>query len=506
MYENERKRQSTLGFILETYDHINLTTIDVSDWCTSDMQEIPSIKNVKLPNDFVVIVNWDFVDTSMCVKSNQRTDSKGWRYARSFQNPNWVSCSLLDSCVRRRIHQRLIVPMPQLIYAQSILSHFYSQLSSVRSYNEYFIRSTFLGVIPADHLNFQMVLECERRPSVDSAFSSADLLPTDPPHWSVAVVRDDLESEASIAPWLDPSAACVYRKDLEDLTNVLLSTAHRIDTSLTILHDFMFCLHTLQDHGNSRDSSGWQYGRCFFGDDGTSSLMWKPSPHDLEPGALVRRRLWIRTLVPHDCKREALQRLKDRILLSPRGTCIKEGSILRMRSFGLGWTKGWATLSDYKLSIKTDRNSLSAIDFELMGFEVSKVPELTSSEGFRSGFGLRKRDFGNTDNNMVIVLSAETEEERRGWVAALSHQLALLHGDCYKAYFAPPLVDEVLLSSDMWKRRQTVPAWSLRTLELRTSGTLLNYDGPKLRGIFDIVGCSFMLQSPNEYTFMVSKN
>jgi hypothetical protein len=481
------------------------------------MRHIDGIRSVELPIDFHVMINWNHVETSACIKTDQRTDAKGWRYAHNFQYAVWTSSSLMDSCVRRRTHQRLLVPTSEVEHARELLPRFYTHLSSIRSFNEHFLCSSLLGKVPLDHLVFQIVMECERRPAVDKAFSPAELLPTDPPHWSVTVASGS-GGQAEAAPWLDPSTA-LSRSDLADMTTAHLIAGQGPYAGLAVLHDFMFSLYSLHDAASYRDSSGWQYGRRFFSDeDAAVSSVWTQFPDDPEPepgvseraGSLVRRRVWIRTLVPHSSKRLALATFKQRVLLSPRGACIKEGPILRSRPFGMGWTKGWATLSDYKLSIASDQGASSSVVFDLIGHEVSKVPELVCFEGFRSGFGLRKRDFGNTDNNLVVELSADTEEERRAWVSALSHQLALLHCDCFGAPFAPPLADEILVSSDMWKRRETVPAWSLRTLELRASGTLFYYDGSRLRGTFDIVDCEFVVHSPHEVggvenTFLVNK-
>eukprot|EP00602_Paraphysomonas_sp_CaronLab_P003155 CAMPEP_0185038980 /NCGR_PEP_ID=MMETSP1103-20130426/35299_1 /TAXON_ID=36769 /ORGANISM="Paraphysomonas bandaiensis, Strain Caron Lab Isolate" /LENGTH=538 /DNA_ID=CAMNT_0027577669 /DNA_START=361 /DNA_END=1974 /DNA_ORIENTATION=- len=388
------------------------------------------------------------------MNSNQQTDSNGWIYATDFTSDEWSPYKLSDSQVRKRKWQRLLILNEDIHTVREVLPVYYAELVAYRSYHPDMI-SLALG---SNDYVVQIIIEAERL-GTNGTYSADNLLLSDPCHWSVG----RLSPEKSII--------CMEKLSYHNTC---------VPPGWSILHEFMFTLYP------GKDPLGWEYSSSF-----TDNWSREPPPastiesnsrsvHSGEWTAVksVRRRIWMRTIVPHSDFLRARSLVSNHISLHPRGN-VYRAPILRLRPFSKIWSLGEGILSDDQLTILLDTQE--TVTVKLRGLEVVSLRP-GDHVGCGGGFGLRKRILGNPDNDMICYLSAETAHEREKWEIALTHQLALLDMDFFAVPFGPCIPDDILLTDDMWKRGDFIPSWRLRTIELRQSGTLIYYAGALLKG------------------------
>jgi hypothetical protein len=472
--------------------------------------DAPSFSRLSLLlSDPPFIENLDQILCGFSLLIDYDSESAGdWTYAEDFTSADWSDAYCQSSAVRRRKVYRLLVRDCDLSRAVLLKE---SWRSRYRSIHPRFIAAALEGY----QYKIEMVVEYERL--LRDRYDSYNLIYSDPAHWNYALpyppatsAEEELD-ESTDPDFIDPTSCPLsYLRPLDQCTSFKLIDGWQI------LHDFIHVLHP------SKDETGWQYSDCFLNDCDRlpcSSSHW--SPLNGEGRSLVRRRLWMRTLV-RDRDLEACRLALDaHIAALPRGV-IFSSRLQRRSSYRKRWCDATATLRDKVIEIRIENNYRRFVSFSLDGCEPVLLSQL-SGEGDLVNkfflFGLRRiggallaglpavENHLDTTGGVFCILNAPSAELRDQWVSALTHQLLLintyrfLRQSCSQwcPLIGPPcLVDAPYISGRLWKKGRLV--WKFRTFELRKSGILAYFKRGRLIGEAKLLNeCS--IQIPLDITF-----
>lgn len=213
-------------------------------------------------------------------------------------------------------------------------------------------------------------------------YSPYNLKSTDPPQWSFVLSSSSSSSTmngtdnnnnnnnndnncnntSNIIDLMFTSIVDPCNVSTSNLTQI--SPEHfQIPLGWTYLHDFMFTCYP------SRDICGWQYSNDF-----DSNNKWISSqiiPNSIPKEVyIVRRRLWIRTLVKENNIQDCRNVFEKYIQNHPRGNILST-KIYRQSHYRKRWCAGTALLTDKSLHISLDDNYQQNINYNLKGCEVS---------------------------------------------------------------------------------------------------------------------------------------
>ena len=462
-YEFQRYNGS-IWIMSSRYDSNSLRSGDPSHFTTNDRKGIDCLGAILLPQQYSTFVDWKFE-----VK-DEVTDKRGWMYMSDFCNSVSSASSVSDSQVRYRKWQRLIISTSDLSRARPTMTTFISAKHHFRSLCIPLIK---LALSKYD-FQIQMVLECERLG--DGVYSARNLCATDPPRWC-AGPADNLT--------INPTE--IAASSLTPVETTIFNRGNGWD----ILHEFIFTLYP------GRDPLGWQYNAAF---DLDNSWMAKPTRD-----SLVRRRLWIRTCIRDHTLYECRLALQRYIRTHRRGV-FKTGPLQRQSHYRRRWSQGTAVLTDSHIELTLDNNYQGFVEYSLKSCEAVRI-ETGGETDKRFKFGMRKVGPGGSDEGVVCVLNANSEQDRDDWITALTHQIALVNLLFWPLDIGPPTADAVLFKGEMWKRGHVMPNWKFRTFELRQSGTLAYFKDGVLRGKVRVRGCVVRdMPEEGEFVFALLKS
>lgn len=445
-----------------------LIASDPSHFVDRDCGSVTHLNDSVVETGYIIIRKWEiFADKNY-------TGDAGWIYADSFDSVEWSTFQSEEMVVRKRKWEQLSVDISQEDLLPRLIQNFHSRF---RSINPWFIERALQG----HECKIQVVLQCQR--FFRETYAGHHLTPADPAEWNQCGDSTCQDICLSRLSTLDP----------------IDRTCFAMPEMWQALHDFMFVVYP------SKDETGWQYGSSF------DSCDWTPVPTEL---SCVRRRVWMRTLVPMSTLEACRTAFYSYIKTHPRGVIIST-PLQRQSHFRKRWCDGVATLSDYKIDLILENNYKQNVSYDIKGCEVkalSHTDEHYSSAGDKYFlFGLRR--FGgavilgkienHTAEGIVCVLNALSAQDRDIWIDSLNHQLALTNGHFYShsdvsgLYGPPALVDVPYFAGRLMKKGNVV--WKTRTFELRKSGVFAYYKRGTLIGEISISGCS--IQIPHDLNF-----
>jgi hypothetical protein len=429
----------------------------------------------------------------------------GWAYATDFASAEWSEEIFQSAVVRKRKVYRLFVRDCDLSRALLLKE---SWRSSYRSIHPMFISAALEGY---QH-KIEMVVEYQRL--LRDRYDSYNLIYSDPAQWNFALPYPPATApvEATDPDFVDPTSCPLsYLRPLDQCTSFKLIDGWQI------LHDFIHVLHPC------KDEMGWQYSNSFLNDcdrlPGSRSHWSRPSTDKGRP--LVRRRLWMRTLV-RDCDLEECRVALDaHIAAHPRGV-IFSSRLQRRSSYRKRWCDAAATLRDDAIEIRIENNYQKFVTYSLHGCEPVLLSQLSGEGDLMNKFflfGLRRiggarlaglpvvENHLDPTGGVFCILNAPSAELRDRWVSALTHQLLLvntyrfLRQSCSQwcPVIGPPcLVDVPYITGRLWKKGDLV--WKFRTFELRKSGILAYFKRGRLIGEVKLLNeCS--IQIPPDISF-----
>lgn len=220
-----------------------------------------------------------------------------------------------------------------------------------------------------------------------------------------------------------------------------------------MVHQYIYIV-----HGNT-DQNGWQYRSSF---SGTKEEQWVnfPLPH-----CVVRRRIWMTTIVPrYDLIRS--KRLLSENLRIDNGIAKMEGDLLRYEKGTLtkSWQKRRAVLYHNRIEFYSGNSRKG--EYSLTDCEVKMLFE-SQCPGKEYAFSIR-----NPLGSVGILLDAEDKETRRQWVIAIQYQLAMNSTDLnfQPLEYGPPTGEypdnRVLLCSDLHILSRDGKVWHSRHFQL----------------------------------------
>lgn len=456
-----------MGTMSSKYDKKSLKEGDPPHLTSNNYKAVSCLQDILLPSGFTIRLDWKFE-----VNKNM-TDQRGWMYKIEFNSMEFTPSQLPSSQVRFRKWQRMIINNVDLPQVPALVSRFLAVKNHYRSLGVPLIQLA----LSKYEFHIQYVMECERIGiSQEDRFSSSNMLESDPPQWCSGPA-DNLT--------IDPTT--VATSSLRELEATEFNRGNGWDT----LHEFIFTLYP------DKDSQGWQYNTDF-----SSDAMWAGRPGD---NSCVRRRLWIRTCVRNNQLYESRAALRSYIANHRRGV-IKTGPLDRQSHYRKRWCRGMAVLNDDTLELNLENNYQTHVEYSLKGCEVVSI-ESHDHPDKKYQFGMRQVGEGGCDLGLVCILNTHSEKERRAWMAALAHQIALVNLLFWPLENGPPTADRVLFRGEMWKRGHLVPNWKFRSFELRQGGTLAYFKSGLLRGKIRLRGCTIRdLPSEGEFAFEIVKN
>jgi hypothetical protein len=437
------------------------------------------------PPSFDVLYGWNYETYIGSDYLESKTDITGWSYSSNFRSLLWTSKSQLDSQVRQKKWFRILVSRHLIEEGRILLESYFEKIVSIRSLNEHFVHRALRGL---SH-KCEVIMEVQRSFSDrhGGSYTNSTLLPHDPPPWSCGA-GDLITSNPFI---ISPSSVV----SIEEQTLHILN-------DLCVLHDFIFV--SYPDRSIETDSQGWQYAHVQYTSPSTKDSIvessitcpdltavsyasvpeWVSVP-PTHPHGSLRRRLWMRTLVPHYALEEAQQLLSNYTRNHPRGN-IRVGELMRLSVTNRTWKTYRAVLSDRYLRFYAEHEPTPHHVLPLDGLEIfhSGATEYPNSVEV---FGLRKK---STTTNCTLGIFSSSSGDVREWIAAIAQQLVMLDLSFRPLYFGPIISDPIILCDDMWKRGDSLHLWSLRSITLHQSGELVNFHGATLKGKVNITGCS----------------
>jgi hypothetical protein len=445
------------------YDKNSLKKSDPPHWTTNDRKEISCLNSIILPDGYLVFQDWRFEFVT------GKTDSRGWMYLQEFSDKSSASASGLNSQVRYRKWQRMILKKVDAPKTKSLIIKFVAAKSHFRSLCPPLIRAA----LSKYEFQIQLVMECQRLQ--DGNYSAQHLSDEDPPAWCSGPV-ENLSKDPTQTP---PS-------QLQRVEATIFNRGNGWD----ILHEFIFTMYP------EKDSLGWEYNA-----DWSLGHLWSAKP---VRDSAVRRRLWIRTCVKNYQLYECRSALHIYIENHPRGV-FKTGHLERQSHYRKRWSEGLAVLTDHFLELTLENNYQSHVVYGLKNCEAVSIESVGHSDK-KFQFGMRRVGPGGSDDGLVCVLNASSEKDRQAWITALSHQIALVNLLFWPLEIGPPTADRVLFKGEMWKRGHLVPNWKFRSFELRQGGTLAYFKNGVLKGKIRLRGCEIKeLPSEGEFAFEVVK-
>jgi hypothetical protein len=441
----------------------------------SQESQFPALSTIP-DDDHIVIQDWSIV-----IDENV-TDRQGWMY-KANKGDLWSRIISEESQFKMRQWDRLIVLITDLDSVQSLLRKFHS---TFRGLNLSFLRRALQGY----QYHLDLVLESQRYSQ--GIYSPYNLIEGDPPDWSCVrpfELSDDIDHLQEVNPCnVQPS-----------LLHVVDSKLFRVRPGQAVLHDFLFSTYP------SRDPAGWQYSDAF------SSDLWH-SDKDLPDSScrFVRRRLWIRTLVPETDLLSCRSALHHYCKSHPRGEIIST-RIQRRSHFRKRWCNGVAVLSDTKIDVFLEDNYRQHVSYPIVATEPVVLSQLNASpspseEERNHIFGLRclvPSIFGA--NDLRCVFNTFTQKDRDLWLNALYLQLSFVNAHEYvtssefAVSFGPPqLRDKPYFSGRLWKKGDVM--WKIRYFELRKNGGFSYYKGGRYLGDIAIHDCHVQIFNFSETT------
>lgn len=229
------------------------------------------------------------------------------------------------------------------------------------------------------------------------------------------------------------------------------------------------------------DEFGWQYRSQW-------SALGPPGPKDepwvnsYQKNSIVRRRIWMTTIVPRQELTRAKRLLSENVR-SDNGIVKLQGELLRYEKGSLlskPWQKRQVVLLHNRLEIYTNQNK--KVDIPLAECEVKMLFEQQAPTGAKCAFSVR-----NPSGSVGVIFDAEDKGTRRAWVFAIQYQLAMNSHEMnfIPLEYSPPTGsypdNRVLIAGEMKLQGKDSSEAYQRNFHLRPR-ELIYFDGEELRG------------------------
>ena len=258
-------------------------------------------------------------------------------------------------------------------------------------------------------------------------------------------------------------------------------------------HQYIYVVH------DNTDEHGWQYRSMWpiqgpgSGGGGGREEPWSAS---LMASSMVRRRVWMTTIVPRESLTVAKRLLCENIRADRDGA---SGSSVRMQGELMRYEKGTITKSWQRRRVLLKHNRLEFYagptkkgEIALTDCEVKMLFE-SQCPGKPFAFSIR-----NPVGTVGILLDAESKDMRRSWVVALQYQLAINSDELNfpPLEYGPPTGDavypdtRVLLCGDLMLQSRDLAGnliWSPRHFQLRPR-EIVYFEGEKMMGRLFVEG------------------
>eukprot|EP01038_Epipyxis_sp_PR26KG_P011239 gene11239-15080_t len=336
-----------------------------------------------------------------------------------------------------------------------------------------FLFSAILDGVPH---RFILIIECESRIDDD---------PQMPNRFSVGAINATK----------DPRYASF--KQLMEVGVKRDKSAIQIPSSWLMVHQYIYIINA------NTDEHGWQYRSQWpHATKSNKDEQWVNRP---QQNSLVRRRIWMATIVPrHDLVRS--KRLLSENLTQDSGQIKLEDELYRFEEGIIGktgsnaWHKRRVVLYHNRLEFYTGNSKKG--DFSLAECEVKILFE-SQCPGKKYAFSIR-----NPHGSVGILLDAGDKETRRRWVIGIQYQLALISSDFNFAPFeyGPPTGEypdnRVFCCSDLAILNREKATWHERHMQLLPR-EIVWFDGEVMKGrifvekavILDDANLTFALRS-----------